>query len=216
MVLLYPITLVIKVIIKDRAIYLKIVFIQLGNLFRIKKKELLLLIELVPVPSKLLLSAMFTKTFVPPVVTLLMANKAPVIKGAPIIINNATSLARVLRPGVMVCIKLPLYADLRYKLTMVLYRINEVRKEPVTCTLTFSLIICSKGLSITSIPLLINSFIVISPAIPKGLFWTKLIVSVAELTSDTIVFFYFLVLIYYNLVSLGKVKVYLPFPLEGL
>ena len=213
--LLYPIILVIKVIIKNRAIYLNIIFTQLGSLFRIKKKELLLLVELVPVPSKLLLSAMLTMTFVPPAISTLMPIKAPVIMGAPIIINNAISLERVLGPG-RCSNGASLYADFIYNLTMVLYKINEVRKEPVTCTLTFSLIICSKGLSITSIPLLINSFIVISPAIPKGLFWTKLIVSVAELTSDTRVFFYFLVLIYYNLVSLGKVKVYLPFPLEGL
>jgi|BogFormECP03_OM3_1039632.scaffolds.fasta_scaffold06719_1 hypothetical protein len=60
---------------------------------------------------------------------------------------------------------------------MVLYIIIEETKDPATLTSTFSLIICTKGVSSVSKPLFINSFILISPASPKGLFFVKGVVN---------------------------------------
>ena len=69
--------------------------------------------------------------------------------------------------------KFLLYADLRYKLTIVLYRIIEEIKPPTTVTSTFFLNISTNGVSTTSNPLFISSIIEISPALPKGLIFTN-------------------------------------------
>ena len=58
----------------------------------------------------------------------------------------------------------------------VLYTIIEEMKDPTTVTSTLSLFIFTKGVSISFNPLFINSFILISPALPKGLFFAKVFV----------------------------------------
>ena len=60
-------------------------------------------------------------------------------------------------------------------------------KVPTTLTSTFSLIICTNGVSSTSNPLVISSFRLISPASPKGLFCAKGLVICNSETSERIV-----------------------------
>src|ERR1700728_2888049 len=148
MLLLYPNTLTILLPIKYRAIYFNIVFNQEGNLFKNKKKELLL-IELAslipsisffltePVPSN---SVVILTTALPSPIIVFAVHIQPPTKGAPISINRASSLGLELftfqiDPGT-----LP-YAPLTYMLTIVLYIIIAERKPPTALISTLSLII---------------------------------------------------------------------------
>src|SRR5271156_3694303 len=174
MLLLYPNTLTILLPIKYRAIYFNIVFNQEGNLFKNKKKELLLieLASLIPSISIFLTESVPTNSVVilttalPPIIVFAVHIQPPT-RGAPISINTASSLGLVLftfqiDPGT-----LP-YAPLTYMLTIVLYIIIAERKPPTALISTLSLIICTNGVSMTSNPLDTSSFIVISPALPRG------------------------------------------------
>jgi hypothetical protein len=161
--------------IKYKAIYFKTACNQEGNLFKNKKKELLLLIELAP--SKSVFSAIFKITFVFPAVAQFIPIRAPTTIGAPTIIKKVISLTLVLGDPPRVCQTLGLlYVCFIYKFNTVLYKIIELMNDPTTLTSTFSLIICTNGVSINSNPLVKNSFIVISPKLPKGLFGAKVFV----------------------------------------
>jgi hypothetical protein len=164
-----------KVSISDRARYfnINIIFSQLGSLFKNKNKELLLLVELVPVPSNSLFPAIFKGTLVPPAVTGFITIRDPAISGAPINMNNAISRCLVLAPDSILSGIPALLSELIYIFTTLLYRIIEVMPVPSTLTFTFSLIIFTKGVSNTSIPLFHISLTVISPALPKGLLWAN-------------------------------------------
>jgi hypothetical protein len=160
-----------KVMIKDKAKYFNITLNQEGNFFKNKNKELLL-------PELEASNSVFSTTFIitldPPAVTEFIVIREATIAGAPIIINKPTTLGLVLGPGSFTSGRLPgPNADFINKFRTVLYRNIEVMKVPTAVTSTCSISIFTAGVSNASFPLLINSFILISPALPKGLFEAK-------------------------------------------